>query len=67
MQLDLGQGRVTVITDNDLWKTADIGKHDNAWLLWYLNQGTDVTLLFNSDTDDLFTLLLRYFPRPSSP
>jgi len=47
MQLDLGQGRVTVITDSDLWKTADIGKHDNAWLLWYLNQGTDVTLLFN--------------------
>ena len=63
MQLDLGQGRVTVITDSDLWKTADIGKHDNAWLLWYLSQGTDVTLLFNSDTDDLFTLLLRYFPQ----
>ena len=63
MQLDLGQGRVTVITDSDLWKTTDIGNHDNAWLLWYLNQGTDVTLLFNSDTDDLFTLLLRYFPQ----
>ncbi len=63
MQLDLGQGRVTVITDSDLWKTPDIGKHDNAWLLWYLNQGTAVTLLFNSDVDDLFTLLLRYFPQ----
>lgn len=63
MQLDLGQGRVTVITDSDLWKTPGIGKHDNAWLLWYLNQGTDVTLLFNSDVDDLFTLLMRYFPQ----
>lgn len=63
MQLDLGQGRVTVITDSDLWKTADVGKHDNAWLLWYLNQGTDVTLLFNSDTDDLLTLLIRHFPQ----
>lgn len=63
MQLHLGQGRVTVITDSDLWKTPDIGKHDNAWLLWYLNQGTAVTLLFNSDVDDLFTLLLRYFPQ----
>lgn len=61
MQLNLGQGRVTVITDSDLWKTSDIGKHDNAWLLWYLSQGTDVTLLFNSDFDDLFTLLMRYF------
>ncbi len=41
----------------------DIGKHDNAWPLWYLNQGTAVTLLFNSDVDNLFTLLLRYFPQ----
>ncbi|OPA85869.1 hypothetical protein BFW88_22090 [Pseudomonas fluorescens] len=63
MQLEVGKGRVTVITDSDLWKTPDIGKHDNAWLLWYLNQGTAVTLLFNSDVDDLLTLLVRYFPQ----
>lgn len=63
MQLNLGQGSVTVVTDSDLWKTPGIGKHDNAWLLWYLNQGMDVTLLFNSDVDDLFTLLMRYFPQ----
>lgn len=63
MQLDLGEGSATVITDSDLWKTSNIGKHDNAWLLWYLNQGTAVTLLFNSDFDDLFTLLMRYFPQ----
>ncbi|MBC3256383.1 DUF4350 domain-containing protein [Pseudomonas paralactis] len=63
MQLNLGQGRVTVITDSDLWKTPNIGKHDNAWLLWYLTQETDVTLLSNSDTDDLLTLLIRYFPQ----
>ena len=52
-----------MITDSDLWKTPNIGKHDNAWLLWYLTQETDVTLLFNSDTDDLLTLLIRYFPQ----
>ena len=63
MQLNLGQGSVTVVTDSDLWKNPGIGKHDNAWLLWYLNQGTDVTLLFNGDVDDLFTLLMRYFPQ----
>jgi hypothetical protein len=63
MQLDLGEGSVTVITDSNLWKNPDIGKHDNAWLLLYLNQGTAVTLLFNSDFDDLLTLLLRYFPQ----
>lgn len=63
MQLNVGKGRVTVITDSDLWKTPNIGKHDNAWLLWYLGQGTAVTLLFNSDVDDLLTLLIRYFPQ----
>ncbi|MPQ83499.1 DUF4350 domain-containing protein [Pseudomonas sp. MAFF 730085] len=63
MQRGLGQGTVTVVTDSDLWKTAGIGKHDNAWLLWYLNQGTDVTLLFNSDEDNLLSLLLRNFPQ----
>jgi len=63
MQLNLGNGRVTVITDSNLWKNPAIGKYDNAWLLWYLSQGTAVTLLFNSDVDDLFTLLLRYFPQ----
>lgn len=63
MQLNLGEGRVTVITDSDLWKNPSIGKHDNAWLLWYLSQGTAVTLLFHSDVDDLFALLMRYFPQ----
>ncbi|MFL1503600.1 DUF4350 domain-containing protein [Pseudomonas sp. S191] len=63
MQRDLGHGTVTVVTDSDLWKTPAIGKHDNAWLLWYLNQGTDVTLLFNSDVDNLLILLVRNFPQ----
>lgn len=63
MQRNFGQGTVTVVTDSDLWKTPGIGKHDNAWLLWYLNRGKDVTLLFNSDVDDLLTLLMRNFPR----
>ncbi|MFO2462577.1 DUF4350 domain-containing protein [Pseudomonas sp. 15FMM2] len=63
MQLHLGQGKVTVITDSELWKTPAIALHDNAWLLWHLTQGTDVTLLSNNDAEDLFSLLLRYFPQ----
>ena len=63
MQLDLGEGKVTVITDSDLWKTPGIGNHDNAWLLWYLNNGTAVTIVFNNHFDDLFSLLVRYFPQ----
>ncbi|WP_249671938.1 DUF4350 domain-containing protein [Pseudomonas abieticivorans] len=63
MQLTLGDGLITVVTDADLWTNGAIGRYDNAWLLWYLNQGTDVTLLFNSDHDSLWTLLQRYYPQ----
>ena len=63
MQLNYGLGSITVVTDAELWKTPNIGKYDNAWLLWYLYSDTGVTLLFNTDHDDLLTLLLRYFPQ----
>ncbi|WPX18792.1 DUF4350 domain-containing protein [Pseudomonas sp. 10S4] len=63
MQLDHGLGSITVVTDADLWKTPAIEKYDNAWLLWYLNADTSVTLLYNTDHDSLLTLLLRYFPQ----
>ena len=63
MQRDFGHGSVTVVTDSDVWKNPSIGQYDNAWLLWYLNQGTEVTLLFHTDVDSLLTLLMRYFPQ----
>ncbi|WP_460082083.1 DUF4350 domain-containing protein [Pseudomonas sp. H3_H05] len=63
MQLNLGLGSITVITDAELWKNDAIDQYDNAWLLWYLSADTDVTLLFNTDHDTLLTLLLRYFPQ----
>jgi len=63
MQLNLGLGSITVLTDAELWKNEQIDQYDNAWLLWYLSADTDVTLLFNIDHDSLLTLLLRYFPQ----
>ncbi|MCX7077816.1 MAG: DUF4350 domain-containing protein [Pseudomonas sp.] len=63
MQLSYGLGSITVVTDAELWKNPNIGKFDNAWLLWYLYSDTGVTLLFNTEHDDLLTLLLRYFPQ----
>lgn len=63
MQLKHGLGSIIVVTDADLWKTPAIDQYDNAWLLWYLNADTDVTLLFNTNHDNLPTLLLRYFPQ----
>ncbi|MNO87602.1 hypothetical protein D3C76_790250 [compost metagenome] len=63
IQLNHGLGSIIVVTDADLWKTPAIDQYDNAWLLWYLTADTDVTLLFNSEHDSLWTLLLRYFPQ----
>ncbi|MFW0757393.1 DUF4350 domain-containing protein [Pseudomonas sp. H11T01] len=63
MQLSYGLGSITVVTDAELWKNPNIGKYDNAWLLWYLYSDTGVTLLFNTEHDDLLTLLRRYFPQ----
>lgn len=62
LQLYHGDGLITVLTDPWLWQNAHIADYDNAWLLWYLTQDTSVTLLHRAEGDDLFTLLLRYFP-----
>jgi hypothetical protein len=63
LQMVYGEGLITVLTDADLWKTRSIGKYDNAWLLWYLSQDSDVTMLLRTDHDDLFGLLWKYFPQ----
>jgi hypothetical protein len=63
LQLSHGLGSIIVVTDADLWKNPAIDQYDNAWLLWHLTVGTDVTLLFNADHDNVWTLLLRYFPQ----
>ncbi|WP_213875139.1 DUF4350 domain-containing protein [Pseudomonas sp. dw_358] len=63
MQLDWGDGLITVVTDADLWRNAHIAQYDNAWLLWYLTQATQVTLVSQADHDSLGTLLWRYFPQ----
>ena len=63
MQLRHGAGLITVVTDAELWNNYQIARYDNAWLLWYLNQGTAVTLVSNAEQDSLLALLMRYFPQ----
>jgi hypothetical protein len=62
MQLPWGNGLITVMTDAWIWQNTHIGEYDNAWLLWYITQDSDVTLLYRADKDSLVTLLTRYFP-----
>ncbi|WPO99128.1 DUF4350 domain-containing protein [Pseudomonas sp. HR96] len=63
MQLRWGDGLITVVTDADLWRNAAIGQYDNAWLLWYLTQDSQVALVGDAQHDSLTTLLWRYFPQ----
>ncbi|HEX8596043.1 MAG TPA: DUF4350 domain-containing protein [Pseudomonas sp.] len=62
LQLNYGDGLITVVTDADLWKTRAIARYDNAWLLWYLTQGSDVTMVLRTQHDNLLSLLQRHFP-----
>jgi hypothetical protein len=63
VQLYHGDGLVSVLSDSWIWQNDRIAKYDNAWLLWYLSQDSAVTLLYHADRDNLFSLLLRYFPQ----
>lgn len=63
LQLYHGDGLITVLTDSWIWQNNKIAKYDNAWLLWYLTQESDVTLLFRADHDGLLSLLWEYFPQ----
>ena len=62
LQLEHGKGLITVLTDAWLWQNHSIGDYDNAWLLWYLTQDSRVTLIYNAERDNLFSLLLKHYP-----
>lgn len=62
LQIYHGDGLVSVLTDAWIWQNDQLGDYDNAWLLWYLSQDSDVTLVYHAERDGLATLLLRHFP-----
>lgn len=62
LQLRHGQGTVTGLTDAWIWQNDRIDQYDHAWLLWYLTQDNEVTLVHASERAGLATLLLRHFP-----
>lgn len=62
LQLQHGKGLVTALTDSWIWQNEAIGQHDHAWLLWYLTQDRNVTLISHAEHDSLLRQLLRHFP-----
>lgn len=63
LQLYHGDGLITVLSDPVLWQNNNIARYDHAWLLWYLTQGMQVTLLNRSEREGLGVLVLRHFPQ----
>lgn len=63
LQLYHGDGLISVVSDSWIWQNQSIGQYDNAWLLWYMTQDSQVTLLYRADRDDLLSLLLEHFPQ----
>lgn len=63
LQLYHGDGLISVVSDSWIWQNQQIGDYDNAWLLWYMTQDSQVTLLHRAERDGLLSLLLRHFPQ----
>ncbi len=68
LQLPYQKGRITVISDANLWKNNSIDQKDHAWLLHYLTAGNDVVLVYNSfsqtqiDHPNAFVNFFKHFP-----
>lgn len=62
LQLKHEEGLVTALTDSWIWQNDDIGRYDHAWLLWYLTQDREVTMVYGAARDGLPRQLLRHFP-----
>jgi len=62
LQMEHGQGLITVLTDAWLWQNRNIDQYDHAWLLWYLAQDSAVTLVHHAEHAGLFSQLLKHYP-----
>ncbi len=62
LQLDIGKGKLTILSDNMFLSNEYIGNHDHAYLVSYLNQensslSENILLLYNNQSDSIFSLI----------
>ncbi len=62
IQIGIGKGKLTILSDNNLFSNAYIGNHDHAYLFSYLNKenttpNQKVLLLYNNQSDSIFSLI----------
>ena len=65
LQIEMGKGLLTVVSDNSIFKNYAIENNDHAFLLSRLvnmnasNADGEILLLFSTESDSIFTLLWR--------
>ena len=65
LQKNVGQGKLTILSDNQLFDNYSIGEHDHAYFLWQLcsyspSSKNNILLLYNNKSDSIFSLIWRY-------
>lgn len=68
LQFKLGNGKLTVLSDNEFLNNYKIDEHDHAYLLWLLSSSdqsaststNNILLLYNNETDSIFSLIWNY-------
>ncbi|PCH61270.1 MAG: hypothetical protein COC05_01655 [Gammaproteobacteria bacterium] len=65
LQYRIGEGLLTVTTDNDFLNNLGIAENDHAYLLWWLIQAnhtkdSKIWLLYNVEVDSLLVLLWKH-------
>lgn len=65
LQTEVGNGLLTVLSDDYFLENYSIGEHDHAYLLWLLstaNEASDakIWLLYSSVSDSIFVLLWKH-------
>lgn len=60
LEYPVGQGRMTVVLDTDIWKNRAIGDFDHAFLLWHLvSDRPRVWFVASHDSENLLEVLWR--------
>lgn len=63
LQVEVGNGRLTALTDTAVWNNRRIVCHDHAYLLWALvRDGGKVWISYNESMPGIFDLLKKHAP-----
>ncbi len=63
LQFEIGEGMITVTTDNQIWTNRRIGCHDHAYMLWLFAGDSGKTwFVINQDSPSLWVTLWQAAP-----